>query len=68
MRNNILILCFLACSLVGWSQMSIGFGYAGTLPLGSFNREGYEFGNGHDFYILTNPKVVGNKNLRINIC
>lgn len=46
-------LIFLGASFIGFSQFTIGGGYAGTLPLSSFNKEGYMFGNGGDFHILT---------------
>ncbi len=53
MKKIMLFLIFFYVSIIGFSQFTIGGGYAGTLPLASFNREGYEFGNGIDFHILT---------------
>lgn len=50
------LILFIGCFIFvfnSYSQFTIGGGYAGTLPLGSFNREGYEFGNGLDIHVLT---------------
>lgn len=55
MKKLFLILPFITICFYGFNQFTVGFGYAGTLPLGVFNQEGYQFGNGFDFHILTGP-------------
>lgn len=71
MKKTILFLSFITFCLYSSSQVTVGFGYAGTLPLGAFNREGYQFGNGFDFHILSgafprNSKFKGQIGLDFN--
>lgn len=71
MKKTILILSFITFCFYTFSQVTVGFGYAGTLPLGAFNREGYQFGNGFDFHILSgafprDSKIKGQIGLDFN--
>jgi len=54
MRKNSVIFCFLFLCFHCFTQVSVGYGYSGALPLSDFNKEGYKFGNGYDFYLLSN--------------
>lgn len=43
----------MAISFLGNSQLSLGFGYAGTHPLGNLLTNKYKDGNGIDLYLLS---------------